>query len=278
MNSFNLHLANGRKVEINKPLVMGILNATPDSFSDGGDLTDKKVLKKRIKTMLEGGADILDVGGESTRPGHNKVVAAEELKRILPVIKIIRKISKDIPISVDTQKASVAEEALIAGASFINDVSSLGDEKMAKVANKFGCSIILMRNQSTRANIISDCKRQFEKIIEKAKKNGVDNSRILLDPGLGFGDLTSNDYKSLPGSDPEANLELILRISDYSLGLPVVIGASRKRFIGELTGVKDAKDRLGGSLVVAMLSVQAGAAIIRVHDVVETNAALKHLC
>lgn len=277
MNSFMIHLADGRELKSNKTLVMGILNATPDSFSDGGELYSQKTLGKRITQMLRTGADILDVGGESTRPGHKKVGSKEESERILPVIKTIRKISVSIPISVDTQKASVAEKALEAGAHMINDVSALSDPKMPGVVNKFGCSIILMRNQSTGSDVIRDCKKQFAEIVKKAGQQGIDKKRILLDPGLGFGDLSSGDYKALPGSDPQANLSLITGIDKYSLGLPVVIGASRKRFIGELIGASDVKKRLGGSLAAAMLAKQAGAAIVRVHDVAETALALKNL-
>lgn len=277
MSSFTLYPANNRPLKVKKTLIMGILNATPDSFSDGGELPNKKAINERVKKMVAGGADILDIGGESTRPGHKKVSQQEELKRILPIIKAVRELSPSIPISVDTQKAAVAEAALSAGANFINDVSALGDPNMANVVKQSGCSIILMRNQSTGVDVIAGCRRQFETIVKNAKENGIDKSRILLDPGLGFGDFASGDYKSLPGSNPTANLSLIMNISQYSLGFPVVIGASRKRFIGELTGEVDAKKRLGGSLVAAMLAAQAGAAIVRVHDAAETALALKNL-
>lgn len=277
MNEFTLYLDGGTQLSADKTLVMGILNATPDSFSDGGDIADPGRLDARIREMIDAGADILDIGGESTRPGHEKVNAGKEIARVVPVIRAIRKISKTIPISIDTQKAQVAEEALRAGASLINDVSALSDKKMAGVVSKHACSVILMRNEPTGSDTVANTKQQFERIIEEAEKHGVDKKYLLLDPGLGFGDLKTGDYSLSPGSDPAANLELIRSISKYSHSLPVVIGASRKRFIGDITGEKNAKKRLGGSLAAAILAAQAGAGIVRVHDVAETVQAFKIL-
>lgn len=275
MNSFKLLLADGSSLKADTTLVMGILNATPDSFSDGGDLANETALKERVRQMINDGADILDAGGESTRPGHKKIDEKEELKRVLPVIKSIRKISKTIPISIDTQKASVAGAALEAGASLVNDVSALSDNKMASIVKRFGCSIILMRNEATGKDVIGGCRKQFEAIIRSAKGQGLKKDSLLLDPGLGFGDLKTANYKLSPGSDPLANILMILKIEEYSLGLPVVIGASRKRFIADITGVENAKDRLAGSLAAAVMAKQAGAAIVRVHDVAETVRAFK---
>lgn len=275
--NFKIHLASGKVIQADKTLIMGILNATPDSFSDGGDLDEPEQLKKRIKQMIDEGADMLDVGGESTRPGHAKVGAEEELARILPVIKAIRDISKDVPISVDTQKAAVAEGALKAGADIVNDVSALSDKNMAGVVKKYGCSIILMRNEPTGPDTIASCREQFEKIIKNAKNQGLDKEYILLDPGLGFGDLKTGNYKVSPGSDPHANILLIINIDKYSMGMPVVIGASRKRFIGDMTGVENAKDRLAGSIAAAVMAEQAGASIVRVHDVAETVSAFRNI-
>lgn len=277
MNEFTLYLDGGTQLSADKTLVMGILNATPDSFSDGGDIADPGRLDARIREMINAGADILDIGGESTRPGHEKVNAGKEIARVVPVIRAIRKISKTIPISIDTQKAEVAEEALRAGASLINDVSALSDKKMAGVVSKHACSVILMRNEPTGSDTVANTKQQFERIIEEAEKHGVDKKYLLLDPGLGFGDLKTGDYSLSPGSDPAANLELIRSISKYSHSLPVVIGASRKRFIGDITGEKNANKRLGGSLAAAILAAQAGAGIVRVHDVAETVQAFKIL-
>ncbi|HYF96670.1 MAG TPA: dihydropteroate synthase [Patescibacteria group bacterium] len=270
MSNFTLYFADGKTLQAKKTLVMGILNATPDSFSDGGAISDQTALEARINSMLEAGADILDVGGESTRPGHTKVDAEQEIDRIMPVIQAIRKISSSIPISVDTQKASVARRALEAGASFINDISSLSDPKMAEVVAEFGCSIILMRNQALSEDVINDAKDQFKIIIDKAEKSGINRDKILLDPGLGFGDLAKGDYESLPGSDSQANLSLIKNLNEYSNGLPVVIGASRKRFVGYMAGIESANQRLAGSLHTAVLAKQSGVSIVRVHDVKET--------
>lgn len=275
MNRFKLFLAGAAPVEVNRTLVMGILNATPDSFSDGGDLADETILKARVRQMIQEGADILDIGGESTRPGHKKVREKEELKRILPAIKSIRSISKTIPISIDTRKASVARAALEAGANLVNDVSALSDGKMAGVIQSFGCSIILMRNETTGKDVISGCRKQFEAMVGYAENQGLKKDRLLLDPGLGFGDLKTGNYKLPPGSDPLANILMILKLKEYSLGLPVVIGASRKRFIADMTGIEEAKDRLAGSIAAAVMAKQAGAAIVRVHDVSETTQAFK---
>ncbi|HEX5797425.1 MAG TPA: dihydropteroate synthase [Candidatus Saccharimonadales bacterium] len=275
MKSFKLYLADGKVMQSDKTLIMGILNPTPDSFSDGGELADQSTLEQRIKSMIKAGADILDVGGESTRPGHQKVSSGEEIKRILPAIRTIRRISRSIPISVDTRKSAVAETAIKAGASFINDVSALSDDNMASTAKKAGCSIILMRNRSTGKDVISGCRRQFEKILAETAVQGIEQDRILLDPGLGFGDLAGGNYRTLPGSDMNANLLLILSIDRYSLGCPVVIGASRKRFIGEWSGVKQANKRIAGSVAAAVMAAESGAAIVRVHDVAETARAIR---
>ncbi len=275
MNNFTIYIGGGKTLQSDKTLVMGILNATPDSFSDGGNLSRTKELRQTVTAMIEAGVDILDVGGESTRPGHNKVSAEEELERILPVIKEIRKISDVIPVSIDTQKAGVADQALKHGANLINDVSALADPHMPEIVKAYGCSIILMRNRPTPSDVISETRRQFEEIIKKAGDSGINKDEILLDAGLGFGDLASGDYSLPPGSDPLANIRLITHISDYSLGLPVVIGASRKRFIGDLADAEDPKNRLAGSLAAAILAKQKGAAIVRVHDVAETIQAFK---
>lgn len=274
MNNFTLYFADGRTLRAEKTLVMGILNATPDSFSDGGEIADQAALEARINSMIEAGVDILDIGGESTRPEHTKIDTKQEISRILPVIKTIRQISSSIPISVDTQKVIVARQALEAGASFINDIGSLGDSKMAAVVKEFGCSIILMRNKALSEDVIEDAKNQFSMMINQAEKSGIVRDKILLDPGLGFGDLAKGDYKSLPGSDPQANLSLIKNLNGYSHGLPVVIGASRKRFVNELPGLKPNDQRLAGSLQAAVLAKRSGASVVRVHDVKETIQAL----
>lgn len=260
-----------------KPLVMAILNATPDSFSDGGDLSDRQALENRIAQIIDEGADIIDVGGESTRPGFQAVDADQEISRILPVIQAVRKQKSSIPISIDTQKSKVAEAALGAGATMINDVSGLSDPLMPGTAVNFGCPIIIMRHLALDPDIVGSCKKQFEELVTKAVGSGISNQQIILDPGLGFGDLPTQNFQALPGGNVEANFELVRRIKDYSLDFPVLIGGSRKRFIGEMMNQPDPKKRLGGSLDLAVLAAQSGAAIIRVHDVAETVQALKKL-
>jgi dihydropteroate synthase len=256
--------------------VMGVLNVTPDSFSDGGELKNERLIKQKVLDMINAGVGIIDVGGESTRPGHKEVKAKEEIRRVLPAIKIIREISTDVSISIDTQKAEVAEKALQAGATIINDVSALADQKMPEVIKKFDCQVILMRNRPLdEEDLVGSCKNQFEEIVEKCLSLGISKEKIILDPGLGFGDLASGDFSSLPGGNPAANTQLVLSANDYSLGLPVLIGASRKRFLGEMSGQKNAKDRLAESLSFAVLAAYSGASIIRVHDVVETIKALQ---
>ena len=250
-----------------RTLVMGILNATPDSFSDGGELVDEKSLDQRIRQVINEGADILDVGGESTRPGHTKVAVDEELERVLPVIKAIRAIDQRIPISIDTQKAVVAQKALEAGASFVNDVSGLTDEAMAAVVDKYQCSIVLMQGFSASVASVQDVSDNLRRIIERATKLGIRKDQIIVDPGLGF-----------VGPNPSLNIELIRRQAEYSQGLPVLIGASRKRFIGELTGEADPKQRVFGSVAAAVLAAEHGAAIVRVHDVRQTVESLRLLC
>lgn len=258
--------------------VMGILNITPDSFSDGGDLKNEKLIELKAREMIDAGVDIIDIGGESTRPGHKKVGESEEIARVLPVIKIIRKISKTIPISIDTQKSEVAKQTLEAGANIINDVSALGDPKMTDVAKQYDCPMILMRNRPLDPeDITGSCRRQFEEIIENCRLLGIDKNKITLDPGLGFGDLASGDFSALPGGSPSANTRLVLSLHDYSLGLPVLIGASRKRFLGTMSGQTDAKKRLPESLAYAVLAKYSGSDIIRVHDVAETIKVLREI-
>lgn len=248
--------------------VMGILNATPDSFSDGGAFTDPGVAVEHALNMVEQGADIIDIGGESTRPGAEPVTVQEELRRTLPIIEGIRSAS-DIPISIDTMKAPVAAEAIAAGADIINDVSALGaDTDMAGIAAASGAGVILMHMKGTPRTMqqnpvyddaVSEVFAYLNQRIEFAARHGVERSRIVVDPGIGFG-------KTL-----DHNLELLRDLAGLvSCGCPILIGASRKRFIGEITGRAQPADRLAGSLGVAAWAAAHGAHILRVHDVLET--------
>ncbi len=252
---------------------MAILNATPDSFSDGGKLTalDEDAMRQRIWELLDAGADILDVGGESTRPGHADVPDHEEIRRVVPVIQAIRAEAPHAVVSIDTRKANVARAALEAGADLLNDVSGLSDPGMAKLAAETGCGIILMRHQDCGLDIVEEACQQLQAICHQALDAGVMPQAIVVDPGLGFG--------AHPGSDPAANLALIDASAELQkrLGHPVLVGASRKRFIGQLTGDPDpaGERRVAGSVEVAVRAAQAGAAILRVHDVAPTVAALQ---
>jgi dihydropteroate synthase len=246
-------------------LVMGILNATPDSFSDGGELNDLAARDARIETMLAAGVDLIDIGGESTRPGHTPVPADEETRRVIPVIDAVRERDKHIPISIDTRKAAVARAALAAGASLVNDVSTLSDPGMGDVVGEFACAYIGMRSADCVDPIVDSCRRQLEDLMVRAEAAGIPASGIVLDPGLGFG--------ARPGPSVEDNLALVDSVSHYALGRPVSIGASRKRFVLALVG-NDSQRRVEGSVAVAVRAARAGASIVRVHDVEETVAGL----
>ena len=266
----NIFLSSSSK----KPLVMGILNVTPDSFSDGGRHLDFKRAQVHAERMLDEGADIIDIGGESTRPGSLPVSVDEELKRVIPILKQIAD-SCDVPISVDTRKAEVAEAALEAGASIINDVSGFSNDMMELIASS-GAKAVLMHSlwdpdvmqknvcSGTYSDVISDMLVWAEQRIFAAEEFGVKRSQLIFDPGIGFGKLSSH------------NLEIIRRCSELkSIGLPLLIGASRKNFIGELTK-KPPSERLGGSLAV-VAAVYGCADIVRVHDVTETIDLVKVL-
>lgn len=266
MREWTLHLRDGRTRRIDRPLVMGILNATPDSFSDGGDLAHPVGLDARIGAMLQEGADILDVGGESTRPGHEPVPAEDERRRVVPVVRAVRTVDAQIPISIDTQKAAVAQAALDAGADLVNDVSGLADPRMGEVVRAAGCTIIAMRDQDLALPVVDGCRAELADVLRRTDQAGIDRDQVVLDPGLGFGDP--------PGGDPASNLALVDHVRDYDHGRPVLIGASRKRFIGTWMDEPEPKRRVAGSVAVARRAVAAGAAIVRVHDVDPTVEAL----
>lgn len=266
LEPWTLHLAGGGRLEVRRPFVMAILNATPDSFSDGGALAYEGAVEARVRAALAEGADILDVGGESTRPGHAPVPAEEELARVVPVIKAIRRIDPAVPVSIDTRKAEVARAALDAGASFVNDVSGLADSNMADVVRDAACSYVAMRDAPLKGDGVTACRAQLEDILARCEAGGIPAANVVVDPGLGFGDP--------PGSDAAANLALIEGIEAYAHGRPVLIGASRKRFVGALAGIEDPARRGEASALVARRAVDRGAAIVRVHDVALTVEAL----
>ena len=254
-------------------LVMGILNVTPDSFHDRGRYGQFYGAVERAKEMAAEGAGIIDVGGESTRPGSEPVALDEELGRVIPVIEAVVP-ELEVPISVDTSKAGVARAAVAAGAGMINDVTALrGDPQMAAAVAEAGCPVCLMhmlgephtmQENPRYEDVVTDIKSFFEERVDYAVAAGVRRENIILDPGIGFG-------KAL-----EHNLALIARLDEFlELGLPVLIGASRKRFIGMITGEEDTEDRLPGTLAATVMAFVKGASIFRVHDVTQNIQALK---
>jgi len=255
-----------------RTLVMGVLNVTPDSFADGGRYFDRKAAIAHAFAMERAGADILDIGGESTRPGSEDISAEEELRRILPVLEALREKLK-IPISVDTQKAAVAEAVVRAGAELINDVSALRtDPALAEVARRHRLPIVLMHMRGTprtmqqgpfARNVLLDVKKGLRAAAARARKAGIARSQIVLDPGIGFG-------KSFA-----QNFELLARLGELAaLGYPLLVGTSRKRFIGAT--LRDAASRevppgarVWGTAASVTAAILGGAHIVRVHDVVE---------
>lgn len=258
-----------------KTLVMAVLNLTPDSFSDGGKFFSIENALKQAEKLVEEGADILDIGGESTRPNSKRVSTKEEVRRVVPVIEAITK-KFDIPISIDTTKAEVAERAVNTGAEIINDISGLRfDEKNAQVAGKHNAGLILMHSRGNFAtmhkqtpveDIFREVSGSFRQSIKKAENFGVKPENIALDIGIGFS-------KTL-----EQNLELLAKFNQLAAefqDFPLLVGASRKSFIGKILGDTQASERLNGSLAAAAISVWNGANIVRVHDVRATIEILK---
>lgn len=264
-----------RQLSIESPLVMGILNVTPDSFSDGGRYANVDAALRRAEQMIADGADIIDIGGESTRPGSSRVDADTELERTAPVIEAIAK-RFDTPISIDTSKSAVAKAGIDAGAEIINDISGLRwDPQIAEIAAATGAGLILMHSrgefetmhsQPSVDDVISEVIAGLKWSIDRAMNHGVSTEQICLDVGIGF------------GKTPEQNLELIAKLDtivDEFADLPVLVGASRKSFLGKLFGGAAADDRLGGSIAAALIGAERGAMILRVHDVKETAQALR---
>ncbi|WP_309397987.1 dihydropteroate synthase [Cerasicoccus maritimus] len=246
--------------------LMGILNVTPDSFSDGGQFATPLNALGQAQAMVREGADLIDVGAESTRPGAETISAEEEIDRLLPVLEALEEVL-ETPISVDTYKASVARKALEAGAHIINDIWGFQhDPDMAATVAEFGAGAVLMHNgrgAEYTGDIVDEVKRFLEHSINLALHAGVDKSRIVLDPGIGFG-------KSV-----EQNLTLMRRLGELrSLGFPILLGASRKSVIGKTLDL-DVDQRLEGTLATSVVGVQQGADIIRVHDLQANQRAIR---
>lgn len=249
----------------NHTYIMGILNVTPDSFSDGGKWDTLDHAMKHVETMLADGADLIDVGGESTRPGHTPVGAQEEIERVLPVIEAIRS-RFDVPISVDTYKGSVADASLKAGADLINDVWGLKyDPEMAPVIARHNAPCCLMHNKENTEynNFLVDMLSETQECVNIARKAGIKDENIILDPGVGF------------GKTYEMNLETMNHLELFQhLGFPVLLGTSRKSMIG-LTLDLPVDQRVEGTLATSVISVMKGCAFVRVHDVKENRRVIQ---
>jgi len=269
---FRLHLRSRTLILGERTLVMGVLNITPDSFSDGGKYLDSEAAIARALQLEKDGADIIDVGGESTRPGATSIAAEEELRRVLPVIQVLSGKLR-IPMSVDTRRADVAKAALSAGAQILNDVSGLRmDPGLGEVARRARAPLILMHMRGTprtmqqgpfARDVIRDVMSGLRDAVARAKRAGLAKSQLLLDPGIGF------------GKTHEQNFEILARLPEFArLGCPIVIGTSRKAFLGKALAGPDGPsvppgERLLGTAATVTASILGGAHIVRVHDVAE---------
>jgi len=262
----------GRGLDLSRPRIMGILNVTPDSFSDGGDFISPAAALDQARRMAAEGADMIDVGGESTRPGAEPVSAEQEIARVVPVIEAIAR-ELPLPISIDTSKPEVMRAAVTAGAGLINDVYALRREGALETAAALGVPVCLMHMQGEPrtmqqapryGDVVAEVAAFLEARIAACEAAGIPKDRLLIDPGFGFG-------KTL-----EHNLTLLRRLAEFGRqGLPVLAGLSRKSMIGALLDGAPVERRLHGSVAAAMLAVERGAAIVRVHDVGPTAEALR---
>lgn len=260
----------GKLLNSPRPLVMGILNVTPDSFSDGGQFLDENKALGQIEAMLENGADIIDIGGESTRPGASEVTVEEELSRVIPLVQAAKSLGAIV--SVDTSKPQVMVEALACGVDIINDVRALQEEGAVDVLSKSNAYVCLMHMQGQPRtmqknpqydNVLNEVQLMLRNRIAECEANGIDTKRIIIDPGFGFG-------KTL-----EHNIELMRQLDKlHELGCPILVGVSRKTMIGEMLQ-EEIPERLIGSVVAASYAAIKGVKILRVHDVKETVQALK---
>lgn len=262
----------GRILKLDRPRVVGIVNVTPDSFSDGGEhATTEKAVAHGLRLAAEG-ADMLDVGGESTRPGADEVSAEEELRRVVPVVgRLARETA--LPISIDTSKPGVMRAAVEAGAGMINDVFALRREGALDAAAALGVPVVLMHMQGEPRSmqdapdyddVVAEVHRFLAERIFACEMAGIDRKRIVVDPGFGFGKIRVH------------NLALLAQLQRFTeLGVPVLAGLSRKKTIGELTGRVDPQDRIHGSVAAALIAAQRGAMLLRVHDVAATVDAFK---
>ncbi len=247
--------------------LMGILNITPDSFSDGGQFNTMQSAIAQAQYMIDHGADIIDIGGQSTRPGAEQISFSEEFQRVIPIIKAIRQ-QFSIPVSIDTTRAKIAQEAIAVGADIINDISGgTFDEEMLTVAGRLDVPIILMhmrgnpqimQQMTDYQDLVPDITDFLSHQIQKAIACGVDSSKIIIDPGIGF------------AKTPEQNIELLRRLSEFkALKVPILLGTSRKSFIGKIINQKDPQKRVWGTAATCCSAIMSGADILRIHDVAE---------
>lgn len=249
----------------NKTYIMGILNVTPDSFSDGGRFDRMDAALRHAEEMIRDGADIVDIGGESTRPGHTVITEEEEIGRVVPVIEAVKR-RFDVPVSVDTYKGKVAEAALQAGADLVNDIWGFKhDRKVAELTAKFGVACCLMHNrhEADYKNFLEDWVQDLAECVQIAREAGVADDKIILDPGVGF------------GKTYELNLEAIHHVDKlHALGFPILLGTSRKSVIGTALNLPT-DQRVEGTLVTTVMGVMKGCAFVRVHDILENKRAIQ---
>lgn len=259
------------QIALSTPLLMGILNVTPDSFSDGGDHLDVDAAVARAIEMVDEGAGMIDVGGESTRPGAGPVTIAEEIARVIPVVRALKSLTS-VPISVDTRRAAVAQEAIEAGADVINDVSALGDVEMGGVVARAGVGLVLMhmrgtpqtmQQNPTYGDVTSEVRDELGGALAAARAAGIEAERIVVDPGIGF------------AKNREHNLRLLAQLAQlHELGQPLLLGVSRKAFIGSLLGGVEPEQRDVGTAAACVVGLLAGVRIFRVHDVATVRDAI----
>lgn len=266
-----LHLPRSRWLDLRRPRLMAILNVTPDSFSDGGQLAQPAQLLQRAGAMLAAGADILDIGGESTRPGAAEVGLDEELARVVPAVALLRSAYPDVVLSIDTSKAEVMRQAILAGADIINDVRALQEPGALEVAVATQVPVCLMhmqgaprsmQHQPVYQDVVNEVLRFLTTRALACEQAGVSRSQIMLDPGFGFGKSLQHNYQLLAG------LPTLL-----ATGYPVLVGMSRKSMVGQLLQ-REVAERLAGSIACATIAAMQGAQVVRVHDVKETADAL----
>ena len=267
-----LQLPRNRRLDLSRTKLMGILNVTPDSFSDGGQFIGQTAALQQVQQMLANGADIIDIGGESTRPGAKDVNLDDELARVIPVIHSIRQLYPDLPISVDTSKARVMAEAIAVGADIINDVRALQEPEALEVAVAAKVPVCLMhmqgqprsmQHQPSYQQVVQEVLAFLQQRAEVCIAAGITRQQIIFDPGFGFGKSLAHNY------------ELLSAMSQFvETGYPVLAGMSRKSMIGQLLN-RDVAERLAGSIACATIAVMKGAQIIRVHDIKETADAIK---